>query len=473
MKRKAFRTLSVLLAALMLLSAAACSLKETTEEEETEDNSDEIAVSIGDDYTITKGEIEDEYNYYVQMYSYYGLTTPSTDEDIEEMQDQIVSMLVSPKLELYYADQMGVTLTDEMKEEAEANAESDMSSYMESFVSEAESEGAEDTESRALEIFQEQLDAAEMDMDVEGFRAYLIEQYENQARITALEDKIIAETEVTDEDVQTYYDDLLDTQQETYDATPADYLTDEEDYEMSGGDPIVYVPEGYIRVRSIVISPDAELSDEYETLKSDMDTLEAEYGKAALEALAEQAAAATDAAATSELTLSDVENGAEILSEYIEKKTQTDAMYEEYIKDARAKADEAYASLESGTAFTDVLNEYGEDDTYTTYPSFVDTGLLMLREGDTTWDEALVTAALQFKDGEHTGVIQVGDAFYILELVGDEPAGARALADVYDEISAIVQSQNGEETISAKLEELENDTTITTYYEDVYRDIGK
>jgi hypothetical protein len=36
------------------------------------------------------------------------------------------------------------------------------------------------------------------------------------------------------------------------------------------------------------------------------------------------------------------------VSDYLTKKAAADALYEEYIKDAREKANEAYASLEAG-----------------------------------------------------------------------------------------------------------------------------
>jgi hypothetical protein len=53
---------------------------------------------------------------------------------------------------------------------------------------------------------------------------------------------------------------------------------------------------------------------------------------------------------------------------------------------------------ESGTSFTDALNQYGEDTMYTDYPSFVDTGLLMYVGGeDTVWDAKLVDAVKQLQ----------------------------------------------------------------------------
>jgi hypothetical protein len=121
-----------------------------------------------------------------------------------------------------------------------------------------------------------------------------------------------------------------------------------------------------------------------------------------------------------------------------------------------------------------VLKQYGEDTMYTDYPSFVDTGLLMYIGGeDTTWNSELVKAVGLLKDGEHTAVILVDDVFYILQLVGSEPAGELSLTDAHDAVKAAVVAKNADTAWNTQLETWENDTKIVTYFEDVYRSIGK
>ena len=485
MKLKWKQALSALLAIALMLSFAACAKNADTasnsdatasDAQYSDKELDEVAVKIGKDYTITKGDILDQYNSLVEMYSYYGMSAPTADEDIEAMQDNVVSSLVSEKIQLYEANEMGVTLTDAQKADVAEQTEEQMSYYLDSFRTQAQSEGATDVETRANEIFQEQLDAASMDMDVEGFRAYLTENYENIALMDALKAKVTEGVTATDDEVQDYFDNLLSTQTETYTTTPSDYLNAAEGYQMNGGDPMLYTPEGYVRVRSITISPAEDVSDEYTTLKTDMDTIANEYGAAALEALADKyAATGADASNTSvAISAAEIEGGAQLVSDYLTKKAAADAMYEEYVKDARAKANEAYAALESGTSFADVLTKYGEDSMYTDYPSFVDTGLLMYVGGeDTVWDPTLVDAVKQLKDGEYSAVIQIDNMFYILQLVGAEPAATKTLDQVTDAIKAQVIAANADTLWNETLEKWENDTSITTYYEDVYRDIGK
>ena len=480
------KALSVLIAVALTLSFAACagknanaSASDATASDATataDPSRDEVAVKIGDNYTITKGDIMDEYDYMVSMYSAYGMSAPTADADVEAMQDSVISTLVADKIQLYEANLLGAALTDEQTAEVTKQVEDQMSYYTDSFRSQAQSEGATDVEARTLEIFQEQLDAAGMDMDVDGFRAYMTEQYTNAALKDALKAMVTKDITATDEEIQTYYTDLLKSQKDSYTTTPADFGAAAEDYQKNGGDPMLYTPEGYVRVRSISISPAGEVSADYTTLKDELTTLEAQYGAAALAALADkytaQGAAATDTGIN--VTVNDIEGGAAIVSDYLTKKAAADALYEEYIKDAREKANEAYASLEAGTSFEDVLKQYGEDTMYTDYPSFVDTGLLMYIGGeDTTWNSELVKAVGLLKDGEHTAVILVDDVFYILQLVGSEPAGELSLTDAHDAVKAAVVAKNADTAWNTQLETWENDTKIVTYFEDVYRSIGK
>ena len=483
------KALSALIALALTLSFAACgkgannaSSSNASPSNATSSNAaadpdrDKVAVQVGDKYTITKGEIADQYDYMVSMYSAYGMSAPTTQEDIEAMQDNVISSLVTEKIKLYEADQLGITLTDEQKAEVEKQVDAQMTSYTDSFREQAKQEGAADVEARALEIFQEQIDAAGMELDVDGFRSYMLDRYTEEAIKEALKTEITKGVTATDEEIQTYFDDLLKSQKETYTTTPADFGYAAEDFQMNGGDPMLYTPEGYVRVRSISISPAGEVSADYTALKDELTAIETKYGTAALSALADKYAAKNAAATDTSIniTTGEIEGGAEMVSDYITKKAAADALYEEFIKDAREKANEALASLEAGTSFEDVLKKYGEDTMYTQYPTFVDTGLLMYVGGaDTTWNEELVKAVGLLKNGEHTGVILVDDVFYILQLVGSEPAGERTLTDAHDDIKAAVITKNSDTLWGTQIETWQNDTKIVKYFEDVYRSIGK
>lgn len=475
------KALSVLIALALTLSFAACAgkgAKNATDSNagySTEERA-EVAVKIGDDYVITKGDIIDEYDYMVQMYSYYGMSAPTDDEDIESMQDSVISALVADKIQLYQAKALGVALSDDQMAEIESQVAEMMTYYTDMFRSQAQEEGASDVETRTLEIFQEQIDAAGLEMSVEGFRAYMTENYTDEAMRTALKAEVTKDVTATSEEIQNYFSELLASQKESYATTPEDYGYAAEDYQMYGGDPILYAPEGYVRVRSISIAPSGDVSTDYTTFKDELTALEAQFGAAALAALADKYAAAGAAANATgiNVTIPEIEGGADIVSDYLAKKAAVDALRENYVKDAREKAEEAFAALEAGTSFAEVLAQYGEDTIYTEYPSFMESGLLMYIGGeDTGWDEALIKAVGLLQDGEYTAVIVVDDVYYILQLVGSEPAGERALSDVYETIKEAVDAINAETAWNTQLEAWQNDTSIATYFEKVYRDIGK
>lgn len=465
MKKTSMKLLACLLALGMLLPAAACKLDDNAANPTETDTSaaadadgEAVAVSIGDGkYTITRSEVEDMYNNMVMQYSYFGMAAPTADADIESMQDSVVEMLAGDKVLLYQAELMGVTLDKNAQDGVYADVEDELAGISADFKAQAESEGAADVEARTKEIFNEQLQAAGLDMDVDGYRAYLTDIMEQEALRTALENKVKSDVTATEAEAKAYYDDLLATQKETYTANPEHYLDDQESYEKFGGDPILVTPEGYIRVRSVTVAPTEEIGEEYATLSTEMGTLEAEYGKLVL----------TNATANAKRI-------SEIKAEYAEKKAKSDELREAYISGAREKADAAYKALTDGKAFDEVIKEFGQDEVYTTYPSFLNTGLLMQKGVATsTWPQALVDAVDTLEKGAYTKVINLDDSFYILELVGDEPAGETPYGDVEEEMQRRAAETAAETLWQETQEGWLGDPSIVTFHEDVYRSVGK
>ena len=144
------KALTALIALTLTLSFAACGKgaanaspsnaspsNATSSNAAADPDRDAVAVKVGDKYTITKGEIADQYNYMVSMYSAYGMSAPSTDEDIAAMQDNVIASLVTEKIKLYEADQLGITLSDEKKAEVEKQVDEQMTNYTDSFREQA------------------------------------------------------------------------------------------------------------------------------------------------------------------------------------------------------------------------------------------------------------------------------------------------------------------------------------------------
>jgi len=459
--KKTIRAIALLLSLALAFALSACSEQQTTVEPTAapaaEINPDSVAVEVGDGFSVTYAEVEDYYNYLISMMSYYGMSAPTADADIESYQDQAVAALLSAKKQLYFAEQMGLDeLTAEESSEVQALVDEEMDYYLQEFTAMAEQEGAADVAARAEEIFAEQLAAAGMDMDVAAYEEYVYSAYAQEKVIEKLEAHIRGTAAVTEDDVKSFYESLVTSQTASYEADAATYLTDAENYEMNGGTPAVVVPEGYIRVKVIAVEPQTALDASYEEKTATMANYEAEYGKLAL------SSDANDAARMKEI---------ETLYKALE--IETDKMYEEYIAPARTKIEEAKAKLDGGEAFDAVLASHGEDTMYIAYRTIAERGRLMMLEGDDGWETELREAALALNDGEYSDIIRIDDAYYIVCRVGSETAGTVALEDIYEAVEAAALLDASDTVWNEQLNLWDADDSMVTYHEEVYRSIGK
>lgn len=462
MKRRITRMLAVALCVALALGAAACG------EQQAQDGAtpapgqaadrDAVAVQIGEDFTVTYGEVADYYDYIVSMMSYYGVSAPTADADIESYQDEAVDGLVAQKKQLYFAKQLGLDeLTADEEAEVQAAVDEEMEYYFDMFRSDAEAEGAEDIEARAQELFNEELTASGMEMDYVEFEEYIFEQVAQQKTLEKLQEHVRSTATVDDDDVQAYYDQLLESQTTAYGEDASQYLTDQENFEMNGGDPAVVVPEGFLRVKVVTVAPQEAIDDTYEEKVAQMSEYEAEYGKLMLEDEKANAARLK-----------------EIKMLYDALRVETDQMYEAYMADAKAKIEEAKAKLDGGESIDAVLESYGQDAAYTEYALIAEHGRLMAQQsGADDFDDTLRSAALALADGTYSDVLQADDTYYIVYRVGTETAGTRTLDEVREAVEAAALTAEADAVWAEQEAEWDEDDSMVTYHEEVYRSIGK
>lgn len=462
MKRRITRMLAVALCVALALGAAACG------EQQAQDGAtpapgqaadrDAVAVQIGEDFTVTYGEVADYYDYIVSMMSYYGVSAPTADADIESYQDEAVDGLVAQKKQLYFAKQLGLDeLTADEEAEVQAAVDEEMEYYFDMFRSDAEAEGAEDIEARAQELFNEELTASGMEMDYVEFEEYIFEQVAQQKTLEKLQEHVRSTATIDDDDVQAYYDQLLESQTTAYGEDASQYLTDQENFEMNGGDPAVVVPEGFLRVKVVTVAPQEAIDDTYEEKVTQMSEYEAEYGKLMLEDEKANAARLK-----------------EIKTLYDALRVETDQMYEAYMADAKAKIEEAKAKLDGGESIDAVLESYGEDAAYTEYALIAEHGRLMAQQsGADDFDDTLRNAALALADGTYSDVLQADDTYYIVYRVGTETAGTRTLDEVREAVEAAALTAEADAVWAEQEAEWDEDDSMVTYHEEVYRSIGK
>ena len=474
MVKKFPRTLLAALLAVMLLASAACgtttdttadatdtAAATTTEATESADDVDrDVVIAEVGTYTVTYGELADYYDYYVELLSYYGYSAPTDETEIEELQDTLLADYVNNLKQYYFADQYGIELDEADLAEVQASTDEEFNYYLEDFTAQAEEEGLTDEQEihdRAMELFGEDLVAYGIDMSASEYYDYIYDEIKDEKRIEKLETYLSGQVTITEDDVQAYYDSLVEDQQETYGTNPEYYLDDEQSYEIYGGDPGVVVPEGYLRVKVIVVKPEEAIDDGYDDKLAEMEEYEAEYGALAL---------ADETANAARLK--------EIRTMYAALKLEADQMYEAYVSTARAKAQEAYGKLEAGEAFDDVLTAYGSDADYAAYETVMAKGKLLYGAGeDSAWPDAVREAATALTAGSYSEIILADDAYYIVYLVGEEPAGTVALDDVHDVIyeRALLSAQDANyDNITA---EWDADDSMVVYHEELFRSIGK
>ena len=136
----------------------------------------------------------------------------------------------------------------------------------------------------------------------------------------------VKDIQVTDEEVQSYYDDLLAEQRETFTQN-----TDEYEYAHIDGELIVYNPEGYRAVRSLLIPfEDQETADQAAELLEQIEGLNPEQD--------------------------------------LEKIQKLQAQLDPLFAPLEARAQEIIARLRDGASFTSLLDEYGGDEAMKTEP---------------------------------------------------------------------------------------------------------
>ena len=445
---------------MMLLGLQACSQTAQAPAEDTAApvssiDRDAVAMKVGD-VTITAGEVEDSYNEYIEMMTYYGYQAPTSDEDIETIQDTVLKTLAETAVVKYMVKEKGADqLTDEQKAIVEKAVQEEVNNLHSYYLEDGEDISDEAVLQKVKDAIAADLEAYEMNMDYDGYietiREYQMEAMEEENLKAAVQADVV----VTEEDARAYYDELLADQKATTEE-PGAYLGSEMDYEMYGGDPVLVVPENYARIKVLTINPEGTIDEAYQGLKDQMKELEAEYGN---------------------LVLSGSDNKervAEIEKAYAELKTSTETMREEFFGTVKETAEVAYGELQSGKSFDEVFAEYNTDSSYKDYPTIMEKGrLILLSEDDGTWDEATRETVNNLKNGEYSEIIEGDNGFSIIYRVSDEPAGEKSFDDVKDVIVKLTTDDEKEKAWETQKTAWLEDTSLVTYYPETYQSIGK
>lgn len=379
MRTSLVKLAAALLALMLVLSG--CSMIEVNQAELVRDEIKAAKEQLSgvlaeyDGGQITQADVQAAYNgtanYYYQIYqSLYG--TGLNQDLLDDLKKTTVEEAVSNVAILKEFEARGLELED--PEQVKAEAEEAYQSNMQAALDASEGKTDEEKQARA-ELLMVQAGISE-----EGL--YQSELAEHASEV--LRENVEAEVEdLTEDEVKALYDEKVSEDETTYGEHPEDYGSD-----TSNGITAYWVPEGYRRVKHILIAPEEEVLTAMTDARSAVKTAEGELADLETEletakdaaddeteAAEDEAAEETEEAATEEADAADTEDPTEAVRSAEEIQADIDAKKSELedLKKAREEAetaamaniqdtvDEVYARLEAGDSFDDVMAEYGED----------------------------------------------------------------------------------------------------------------
>ena len=205
-------------------------------------------------------------------------------------------------------------------------------------------------------------------------------------------DAITADLVVTDEDLQAYYDDAVAEDQQAYEGNYAAYEQDR--CSTSEEDVIAWNPEGYRRVRQVLIALDSDSKTRYSALSTELDN---------------------------------IRNGEESARTEEEVQEEIDQLFAPLYE----TADEVRAKFDEGAGIDELIAEYGSDPGMTTEPGLTE-GYYVCANSQ-IWDPAFVEAAMSVDAIGQLSEPKAGSyGLYMVYYLADVTPGAVPYEDVRD-----------------------------------------
>ncbi len=232
--------------------------------------------------TILRSQFEHIFSFYEQMYGQYF----SDETFLHQLQDMVFENLVQAEVINLQAELQGLTLTAEEEQAIQDQLDTEYESLLSIFRQRGEQEGVQDVEAYALEAMEQAL--ANQGTSTSQYFETLEKDLRKVQLMEKLQQPIYSGITLSEEEALAQFQQDLEEQTKRYMETPSQFQADQENFEKSGGIPPLYVPEGFRRVKHILIkSADgvdalAISNDLYTQLteeEADFDALMEEYGE--------------------------------------------------------------------------------------------------------------------------------------------------------------------------------------------------
>ena len=407
--------LALMLALTLILSGCALIEKDAAVDAETE------IIRFGDQ-VVKKGELKPELDNMLNLYKMiYGID-PSDESIVSEIRSEMVEQHKAEMAAKAKAAELGLDqLTEEEEAKLKEDAEKDYQSQVDSKAASYTDEGLTDEDRQARA--KEELTAA----------GTTVESLLSTAREKLINDKIraytIQDVKITDEDIQEKYNELVEENKTSYEASASDYCS-----AMNNGDTLYFAPEGVRLVKQILIQYDTEK----QTAISDANA-KVTAAQAILDSSEDEHTQEEKDQAQKDLEAAQAEVA---------------ALTEEAYASIDAEADEVLEKLAAGEDWAALSAEHNDDPGMMEGRKTAETGYAVC-EGMTSFDPAFTEAAMALKEiGETSGKIRgTSNGYYIIRYVGDVVPGEIGLDAVKDSISADLQSEAEEAAYQEKIQE--------------------
>lgn len=459
MKKLISLTLALIMCAASLCAFSGCDVKDGA----TSDDAEKVVLATVGDEKIYLHEFEATYNMYVEYYANYGYDITNDETALKEFKTSLIERMIADKAAIIKAKEAGLDkFTDEQLKEIDESIDTEYKSIEEYYRPLAEEQAGSDDEAAIAAKYEELVEEESQNytgvkMTYEEYLDYVEETITQNYLINLYKDKIVyKDLNVSEDDIKAKYDEYVESAKQEYAENAVAYKNDQESAELMVTMPTAYSPEGYSRMLSILIPASTEKSETYTENETKMGELEAEYGKLAFE----------DAVSGKNTNAAKLK---EIIAEYNKLKLDNEAEFDKANEANRKKADEAYAALQSGKSFVDVMKEYGEDPDFDSESIFIEKGVLISNQhaSENDLSDEVKAEFAKLKIGEYSPVFEDEDGFHIIFYLKDEPVGVRDISELKSFIEDELLATGKTEEWDALVKEWVKDTEFVTINQEI------
>ncbi len=337
------------------------------------------AATVGD-REITVQQLKTAYASGLDYASYYGYDT-STAEGKTSYRDYMLDSLIATSMKVYQAKLAGITLTADEQTAAEQTAQKNYDDTFQSFVDQATQAGASNPEAYAKTLFTKALVSNKT--TVSKLKATMLTDAEENTLISKHKEALLQGISLSEDELAQKYADELAAQKAEFTTDPSKYFS-YESYSTYGYSAIpLFVPEGFFRVRQILVADEAtaalvkqkiDAGEDFETLLKEYNTDPGMQDEAnAAGYLVGTGASYVESFLNAALALAkDGDVSAPVQSDYgwhIIKRVSTEASHEIPYADVKGQLDAYEQTLYQNQYYSDLVAGWVADKTLVTkYP---------------------------------------------------------------------------------------------------------